>query len=67
MAGVVCLPCYRTLQGRQEVATQSWIYDWWLNILKDGQQVEVHHRYWVHSYIGCLCCQMQRTRDEVTC
>ncbi|MCM1140772.1 MAG: hypothetical protein NC453_19555 [Muribaculum sp.] len=41
------------------------LYDWWLNILKDGQQVEVHHRYWCILTLVVYAVKCGVPRDEV--
>ena len=41
------------------------LYDWWLNILKDGQQVEVHHRYWCILTLVVYAVKCSVPRDEV--
>lgn len=41
------------------------LYDWWLNILRDGQQVEVHHRYWCILTLVVYAVKCGVPRDEV--
>ena len=41
------------------------LYDWWLNILKDGQQVEVHHRYWCILTLVVYAVKCGISREEV--
>lgn len=41
------------------------LYDWWLNILRDGQQVEVHHRYWCILTLVVYAVKCGVSRDEV--
>lgn len=41
------------------------LYDWWLNILKDGKKVEVHHRYWCILTLVVYAVKCGVTRDEV--
>ena len=55
--------------GRRRVG-KKWqlnrgLYDWWLNILKDGQQVEVHHRYWCILTLVVYAVKCGVPRDEV--
>ena len=55
--------------GRKRVG-KKWqlnrgLYDWWLNILKDGQQVEVHHRYWCILTLVVYAVKCGVPRDEV--
>jgi len=55
--------------GRRRVG-KKWqlnrgLYDWWLNILKDGQQVEVHHRYWCILTLVVYAVKCSVPRDEV--
>ena len=41
------------------------LYEWWLNILKDGQQVEVHHRYWCILTLVVYSVKCGVPREEV--
>lgn len=41
------------------------LYDWWLNILRDGQQVEVHHRYWCILTLVVYAVKCGIPREEV--
>ena len=55
--------------GRRRVG-KKWqlnrgLYDWWLDILKDGQQVEVHHRYWCILTLVVYAVKCGVPREEV--
>lgn len=41
------------------------LYDWWLDILKDGTQVEEHHRYWCILTLVVYAVKCDIPRDEV--
>jgi hypothetical protein len=41
------------------------LYDWWFNILKEGQKVEVHHRYWCILTLVVYAVKCGVPRDEV--
>lgn len=55
--------------GRKRVG-RKWnlnrgLYEWWLNILRDGQQVEVHHRYWCVLTLVVYAVKCGVPREEV--
>ena len=55
--------------GRRRVG-KKWhlnrgLYEWWLNILKDGQKVEVHHRYWCVLTLVVYAVKCGVPREEV--
>lgn len=55
--------------GRKRVG-KKWnlnrgLYDWWFNILQDGQKVEVHHRYWCVLTLVVYAVKCGVPRDEV--
>lgn len=55
--------------GHKRVA-KTWklhrgLYDWWLNILKDGRQVVEHHRYWCILTLVVYAVKSGVPRDEV--
>lgn len=41
------------------------LYDWWLNILKDGSKVTVHHRYWCILTLVVYAVKCGIPKDEV--
>lgn len=41
------------------------LYDWWLDILRDGTQVEEHHRYWCVLTLVVYAVKCDIPRDEV--
>lgn len=41
------------------------LYDWWLNILRNGDKVEVHHRYWCILTLVVYAVKCGVSRDEV--
>jgi hypothetical protein len=41
------------------------LYDWWLNILREGEKVEVHHRYWCILTLVVYAVKCDISRDEV--
>lgn len=41
------------------------LYDWWLNILKDGSKVTVHHRYWCILTLVVYAVKCGIPREEV--
>ena len=41
------------------------LYDWWLNILRNGEKVEVHHRYWCILTLVVYAVKCGISRDEV--
>lgn len=41
------------------------LYDWWLNILRNGEKVEVHHRYWCILTLVVYAVKCGVSRDEV--
>ncbi|MCM1141457.1 MAG: hypothetical protein NC453_23045 [Muribaculum sp.] len=55
--------------GRKRVG-KKWhinrsLYDWWLNILREGSKVEVHHRYWCILTLVVYGVKCGISRDEV--
>lgn len=55
--------------GRKRVG-KKWninrgLYDWWLNKLKDGSEVTVHHRYWCILTLVIYAVKCDIPRDEV--
>lgn len=41
------------------------LYDWWLNKLKDGEKVTVHHRYWCILTLVIYAVKCDIPREEV--
>lgn len=41
------------------------LYNWWLNILKDGERVQVHHRYWCILTLVVYAVKCGVPREEV--
>lgn len=41
------------------------LYDWWLNKLRDGKEVTIHHRYWCILTLVIYAVKCDIPRDEV--